>query len=65
MLASALRSHLFGMVSLFFVVSVVNNYAMAYGVPVPFHIVFRSGSLVSNMVLGWLILRKRCARRHC
>jgi len=30
------------MVVLFFVVSVVNNYAFNYNIPVPLHIIFRS-----------------------
>lgn len=46
-------------VVLFYLVSVLNNAAFAYKIPMPVHIVFRSGGLIVNMVMGWLLQRKR------
>ncbi|OZJ02849.1 hypothetical protein BZG36_03224 [Bifiguratus adelaidae] len=46
-------------VLLFFTVSVLNNAALAYQISVPLHIVFRSGGLFMNMLLGVLILKKK------
>lgn len=46
------------LVAIFFVVSVVNNKALSFDVPVPLHIIFRSGSLLASLLLGKLILRK-------
>ncbi|PVV04364.1 hypothetical protein BB560_001135 [Smittium megazygosporum] len=48
----------FIMVVLYYISSQLNNLAYAYKVPVPLHIIFRSSSLVSNMALGRLIMRK-------
>ncbi|XP_069763910.1 UDP-xylose and UDP-N-acetylglucosamine transporter [Narcine bancroftii] len=53
-----LRNYLI-MVSMFFVVSVVNNYALNFNIPMPLHMIFRSGSLIANMVLGMIMLKKR------
>ncbi|KAM5172477.1 nucleotide sugar transporter SLC35B4-like isoform 1-T1 [Mantella aurantiaca] len=47
------------MVTMFFTVSVVNNYALNLNISMPLHMIFRSGSLIANMVLGIIILRKR------
>ncbi|XP_054631635.1 UDP-xylose and UDP-N-acetylglucosamine transporter [Dunckerocampus dactyliophorus] len=47
------------MVSMFFTVSVVNNYALNFNIAMPLHMIFRSGSLIANMVLGVVILKKR------
>ena len=46
-------------VVLFYLVSLLNNAAFAYKIPMPVHIVFRSGGLIVNMVMGWLLQRKR------
>jgi UDP-xylose/UDP-N-acetylglucosamine transporter B4 len=46
------------MVCLFFVVSVMNNYAFSFNIPLPLHMIFRSGSLIANMLLGVLIMDK-------
>uniref|UniRef100_UPI00398ECF22 UDP-xylose and UDP-N-acetylglucosamine transporter isoform X1 n=1 Tax=Pristiophorus japonicus TaxID=55135 RepID=UPI00398ECF22 len=54
-------SNYFIMVSMFFVVSVVNNYALNFNIPMPLHMIFRSGSLIASMVLGIVILKKRYA----
>ncbi|XP_066489611.1 nucleotide sugar transporter SLC35B4 [Tiliqua scincoides] len=47
------------MVAMFFTVSVVNNYALNLNVAMPLHMIFRSGSLIANMALGIVILKKR------
>ncbi|KAJ1962574.1 golgi uridine diphosphate-N- acetylglucosamine transporter, partial [Dispira parvispora] len=49
----------FVMVVLYFTVSILNNWALAFHISVPLHIVFRSGGLVMNMVVGYLFMRKR------
>lgn len=46
------------MVTMFFTVSVVNNYALNFNISMPLHMIFRSGSLIANMVLGIIILKK-------
>ncbi|KAJ7329350.1 hypothetical protein JRQ81_015524 [Phrynocephalus forsythii] len=47
------------MVAMFFMVSVVNNYALNLNIAMPLHMIFRSGSLIANMALGIIILKKR------
>lgn len=47
------------MVCFFFTVSVVNNYALHFKIPLPLHMIFRSGSLIANLVLGILYLNKK------
>lgn len=44
---------------MFFCVSVCNNYAFNFNIPMPLHMIFRAGSLIANMVMGMLILKKR------
>jgi UDP-xylose/UDP-N-acetylglucosamine transporter B4 len=46
-------------VALFFTLSRLNNAAFAYDVPMPVHIVFRSGGVVVSLILGRLILGRR------
>ncbi|KAJ1982720.1 golgi uridine diphosphate-N- acetylglucosamine transporter [Dimargaris verticillata] len=46
------------MVVLYFTVSILNNWALAF-ISVPLHIVFRSGSLMMNMIVGYLAMGKR------
>ena len=46
-------------VILFLGVSSLNNAAFGYRVPMAVHIVFRSGGLVVNMILGWLVMGRR------
>ncbi|WFD30495.1 golgi uridine diphosphate-N- acetylglucosamine transporter [Malassezia sp. CBS 17886] len=46
-------------VVLYFATSILNNTAFAYNIPMSVHIVFRSGGMVVNMVLGWGVDRKR------
>lgn len=47
------------LVIMFFVVSVCNNLAFDFNVPMPLHIIFRSGSLITNMIMGIIILSKK------
>ncbi|KAG8218275.1 UAA transporter [Butyriboletus roseoflavus] len=54
----------FVQVALFFVLSVLNNAAFAYDIPMTVHIVFRSGGMVINMLLGWLLVHKRYTRKQ-
>ncbi|KAF5363984.1 hypothetical protein D9756_000944 [Leucocoprinus leucothites] len=46
-------------VGLFYLVSLLNNAAFGYEIPMSVHIIFRSGGLVISMVLGWLISGKQ------
>ena len=46
-------------VALFCAVSLLNNRAFAHRVPMPVHIIFRSGGLVVSMLMGWAIAGKR------
>lgn len=46
-------------VALFYVLSRLNNAAFAYAVPMPVHIIFRSGGLVVSMLLGIVLLGRR------
>lgn len=39
--------------------SLLNNVAFAFDVPMPVHIIFRSGGLVLNMLMGWLLRGRR------
>ncbi|KMQ91876.1 udp-xylose and udp-n-acetylglucosamine transporter-like protein [Lasius niger] len=43
---------------MFFVVSVCNNYAFNFNIPMPLHMIFRAGSLIANMAMGIVILNK-------
>ncbi|XP_019855798.1 PREDICTED: UDP-xylose and UDP-N-acetylglucosamine transporter-like isoform X1 [Amphimedon queenslandica] len=56
--AIPLRQYLM-MVTVFFSVSVINNYALNFNIPLPLHMIFRSGSLLANMVLGIIIMKKK------
>ncbi|GFT14542.1 UDP-xylose and UDP-N-acetylglucosamine transporter [Nephila pilipes] len=47
------------LVAMFFAVSVSNNCALNFDIPMPLHMIFKSGSLVTSMLLGMLILKKR------
>ncbi|CAL1684518.1 unnamed protein product [Lasius platythorax] len=48
----------FKLVIMFFVVSVCNNYAFNFNIPMPLHMIFRAGSLIANMAMGIVILNK-------
>ncbi|EYB85236.1 hypothetical protein Y032_0302g1863 [Ancylostoma ceylanicum] len=47
----------------FFTVNVVNNQALNFHVPVPLHIIFRSGSLLANLLLSVILLKKKYSLR--
>ena len=47
------------MVMMFFIVSVSNNYALNFNIALPLHMIFRSGSLLANMFLGILLLKRK------
>jgi len=51
------------MVAIFFLVSVLNNKALAYNISLPFHMIFRSGSLIANVIMGFLVFRKSYTAR--
>lgn len=48
-----------GQVFLFYMISLLNNAAFGYRIPMPVHIIFRSGGLVVSMLFGWLISKKK------
>ncbi|XP_058807968.1 UDP-xylose and UDP-N-acetylglucosamine transporter-like [Phymastichus coffea] len=47
------------LVVLYFFSSVLNNYAFNFNIPMPLHIIIKSGSLIANMIMGMVILKKR------
>jgi len=47
------------LVVMYFLVSVSNNMALNFNIPMPLHMIFRAGSLMANMLLGILYLNKR------
>lgn len=53
-----LRFHLF-MVVLFFSQAIINNWVFGFNISLPLHSIFRSGSLVMNLLIGWLFFRQR------
>ncbi|KZT12668.1 UAA transporter [Laetiporus sulphureus 93-53] len=46
-------------VLLFYLISLLNNAAFGYSIPMTVHIIFRSGGLVVSMLLNWMLLRRR------
>jgi len=49
----------FLLVALFVSVAVINNWAFSFNIPLTLHIVFRAGSLVTNLILSKLILKRK------
>ncbi|XP_076234065.1 ER GDP-fucose transporter [Calliopsis andreniformis] len=47
------------LVTMFFIANVCNNYAFDFNIPMPLHMIFRAGSLIANMVMGVIILKKK------
>jgi len=47
------------LVIMYFLVSVSNNYALNFNIPMPLHMIFRAGSLMANMLMGIALLGKR------
>ncbi|RKP15120.1 UAA transporter [Piptocephalis cylindrospora] len=50
-----------GQVALHLSISLLNNVALGYQIPIPLHIVFRSAGLLVSMLLGALVAKKRYA----
>lgn len=50
--------HYVTLVVMVFLVSISNNHALSYDISMPLHMIFKSGSLIANMVLA-IILQKR------
>ena len=48
-------------VALFCLLSILNNKAFSYLVPMPVHIIFRSGGLAISMLMGRILLGRRLA----
>ncbi|RUS80746.1 hypothetical protein EGW08_011469 [Elysia chlorotica] len=46
------------MVAFFFVVQTLNNYTLGFNISMPLHMIFRAGSLIANLILGVLILKR-------
>lgn len=46
-------------VALFYLISLLNNVAFSYRIPMAVHIIFRSGGLIISMLLGWILAGKR------
>ncbi|XP_055380501.1 UDP-xylose and UDP-N-acetylglucosamine transporter-like, partial [Condylostylus longicornis] len=46
------------LVIMFFITSLCNNYVFDLNIPIPLHIIFRSGSLITNLIMGIFILKK-------
>uniref|UniRef100_A0A8D8LZ24 UDP-xylose and UDP-N-acetylglucosamine transporter n=1 Tax=Cacopsylla melanoneura TaxID=428564 RepID=A0A8D8LZ24_9HEMI len=46
------------LVVMFFVTNVCNNYAFDFNIAMPLHMIFRAGSLITNMIMGIYILNK-------
>jgi UDP-xylose/UDP-N-acetylglucosamine transporter B4 len=47
-----------GMAFVFFVLSVINNMAFAFNISQPVHLTFRSGSLLSTLLIGLALGRR-------
>lgn len=47
------------MVTLFLTVSMLNNYALGFNIAMPLHIIFRSGSLLVSMLVGYLVFGQK------
>lgn len=47
------------LVIMYFMVSVTNNYALSFHIPMPLHMIFRAGSLMANMLMGMVLMGKR------
>uniref|UniRef100_A0A1E1XFH6 Putative udp-n-acetylglucosamine transporter n=1 Tax=Amblyomma aureolatum TaxID=187763 RepID=A0A1E1XFH6_9ACAR len=51
--------HYVTLVVMFFMVSISNNHALSYDISMPLHMIFKSGSLIANMALAVILLRRR------
>lgn len=52
------------LVAMFFLTSVCNNYVFHLNVPMTLHMIIRGGSLISNICLGKIILKRQYALRQ-
>lgn len=48
-------------VCMFFIANISNNYAFDFNIPMPLHMIFRAGSLVTNMVMTVVVLKRSYA----
>ncbi|PSN38947.1 UDP-xylose and UDP-N-acetylglucosamine transporter [Blattella germanica] len=46
-------------VALFSFANVCNNYVFIFNIPMPLHMIIRAGSLITNMIMGILILNRK------
>ena len=46
------------LVCLFFIVQVLNNYALAFNISAPLHMIFRSGSLIASLALNVILMKR-------
>lgn len=51
--------HWLGMVVMFWTLSMMNNWALDYRIDMPLHILFKSGGLMLNMLMGYLVMGKQ------
>lgn len=51
-------------VVIFFIVNYANNYAITCGISMPLFIIFRSGTLLANIVLNFVIKSRVCSRSN-
>jgi len=49
----------FLMVALFFSSNITNMMALGFNIPMPLHMIFKSGSLVFNMIMGYLVIGRK------
>ncbi|XP_031633924.1 UDP-xylose and UDP-N-acetylglucosamine transporter-like isoform X2 [Contarinia nasturtii] len=49
------------LVGMFFVAHTCNNFVFDFNIPMPLHMIIRSGSLIANMIMGIIILGRRYA----
>ncbi|GAB6029903.1 hypothetical protein CHUAL_005602 [Chamberlinius hualienensis] len=47
------------LVTLFYLANITNNYALKFDISMPLHMIFRSGSLITNMFLGVILLKRK------
>ncbi|KAI8825735.1 UAA transporter [Fimicolochytrium jonesii] len=52
------------MVTLFWTVSILNNYALGFRIEMPLHIVFRSLGLFVSMLIGWALFGKSFSQQQ-
>uniref|UniRef100_A0A0K8T424 UDP-xylose and UDP-N-acetylglucosamine transporter n=1 Tax=Lygus hesperus TaxID=30085 RepID=A0A0K8T424_LYGHE len=53
-----IKNYLF-IVAMFFMANVCNNYAFHFNISMPLHMTFRSGSLITNMLMSVVIMKRK------